>query len=115
MVIDRSHLPLALVVSSNLMDLSRFEAAAIRAGYRFAACSAEEIDQFDALVAFVDLEAAGSDGAIVALAARRIQVVAFGPHIDDMAMVRARSLGATVAEPRSRVFRDPAAYLPPLV
>ena len=97
------------------MDLSRFEAASARAGYRCEARSAEKLDEPDAVVAFVDLEAEGSDGAIVALTAQGIRVVAFGPHVDDMAMVRARSLGATVAEPRSRVFRDPAAYLPPLV
>ena len=97
------------------MDISRFEAAAIRNGYRMEARSAAQLDGTDALVAFVDLETADSDAAIVALAAQDVHVVAFGPHVDDMAMVRARSLGASVAEPRSRVFMDPAAYLPPLV
>jgi hypothetical protein len=42
-------------------------------------------------------------------------VIGFGPHVDEFAMVRARSLGATAALARSRFFRDLAELLPPFV
>lgn len=112
---DRANLPLVIAVSSNLMDLARFESAASRLGYRMEGRSASELEDAEAVIAFVDLEGDDSADAITTLAGRGIRVIAFGPHVDDMAMVRARTLGAKVAEPRSRVFRDPGAYLPPLV
>jgi hypothetical protein len=112
---DRRRLPLLLVVTSNLMDHGPFESAASRAGYRFEGVGPVAVAEVEPLVAFVDLEATGADDAIVDLARRGVRVIAYGPHVDDVALVRARSLGALVAEPRSRVLRDPAAYLPPLV
>lgn len=112
---DRRRLPLLLAVTSNLMDHGPFESAASRAGYRFEGVGPAAVAEVEPLVAFVDLEATGADDAIVDLAGRGVRVIAYGPHVDDIALVRARSLGALVAEPRSRVLRDPAAYLPPLV
>ncbi len=106
--------PLALVVTSNLMDVARFESAASRAGYRFASAEPGSVAG-DPLVAFVDLEGDGAEEAIASLAGAGVRVIGYGPHVDDMAMVRARALGASDAEPRSRVLRDPGAYLPPLV
>lgn len=106
--------PVALVVSSNLMDRSPLEAAASEAGYRVVA-SRSAHGAAAPLVAFVDLELAGADAVIRELAAGGVTVVAYGPHVDDHALVRARALGAAAAEPRSRLFRNPAAYLPPLV
>jgi hypothetical protein len=106
--------PLAVQVGSNLMDATRFEAAAVSSGYRFERWTDLGSDRIPA-VAFVDLEAEGADDAIRVLADRGSRVVAYGPHVDDMALVRARSLGAAIAEPRSRALRDPAAFLPPLV
>ena len=97
------------------MDLGPFESAASRVGYRFECVGPAAVADLEPLVAFVDLEASGADDAIVDLAARGVRVIAYGPHVDDVALVRARSLGAVVAEPRGRMLRDPAAYLPPLV
>jgi len=114
-MIDRKHLPLLTVVTSNLMDVGPFEAAAAGSGYRIEAIRADALAGLEPLVAFVDLETDGADDAISALVARGVRVIAYGPHVDDLAMSRARSLGAAVAEPRSRVLRDPSAYLPPLV
>jgi len=39
-------------------------------------------------------------------------VVAFGPHVDDLALVRAGALGADRALPRSRFFKGIADLLP---
>jgi len=112
---ERKHLPLLLAVTSNLMDHGPFESAAARSGYRFEGVGPAAVAEVMPLVAFVDLEAAGADDAILDLAARGVRVIAYGPHVDDIALVRARTLGAVVAEPRGRVLRDPAAFLLPLV
>jgi len=112
---DRTHLPLLVVVTSNLMDVGSFESAAARSGYRFEAIKAGAIAGFEPLVAFVDLETEGADDAIGTLVALGVRVIAYGPHVDDLAMSRAQSLGAAMAEPRSRLLRDPSAYLQPLV
>jgi hypothetical protein len=112
---DRSKLPLLVAVTSNLMDLGPFESAAARAGYRFERVGPEALDDVGPLVAFVDLETAGADQAIIELARRRVKVIAYGPHVDDVGMLRALALGATSAEPRSRALKDPTVYLPPLV
>lgn len=106
--------PTLLVVTSNLMDASRFDAAAAAAGYRVESGRGAD-SSTTPLVAFVDLESEESDAAIRSLSERGVRVVGYGPHVDDQAMVRARALGATAAEPRSRMFRNPGAYLPPLV
>lgn len=107
--------PLLLLVGTNLMDRGAFESAAERAGYAFEMVSAVQVSRPRPLVAFVDLEAEGADDAIRVLADRGVRVVAYGPHVDDMALTRARALGAAAAEPRGRVLRDPESYLPPLV
>ena len=39
------------------------------------------------------------------------RIAAFGPHVDDDAIAKARAAGADVVWPRSRFFRDPAAAL----
>ena len=44
-------------------------------------------------------------------AAPRARIVAFGPHVDDALLRRARSSGVDVVLPRSRFFRDPVAAL----
>ncbi len=112
---DRTHLPLLVVVTSNLMDVGPFESAATRSGYRFEAIKADALAGLEPLVAFVDLETEGADDTIGTLVALGVRVIAYGPHVDDLAMSRAQSLGAAMAEPRSRVLRDPSAYLQPLV
>jgi hypothetical protein len=98
-------------LGANLMDRSRIEAAVRSAGFELVTgTTLEDVDSMPGTV-FVDLEVAGADALIRALAPR-IRIVAFGPHVNDVAMVRAKSLGATDAIPRSRFFRDVAAFLP---
>lgn len=106
--------PTALVVTASLLDGSRFEPQVRRAGYRLVT-SRDGAADVTPLVAFVDLEVEDADGIVRDLAERGVRVVAYGPHVDDFALARARSLGAHTAEPRSRVLRNPSRFLPPLV
>ncbi len=107
-----------LYVGNNLMDRTTIEAAASRSGLRLAvARSAEEAAASlgtgrAPLVVLVDLTAADSDDALRAAAASGAKVIAFGPHVDDWALDRARSLGAIQALPRSRFFRTLDELLP---
>jgi hypothetical protein len=103
--------PACGVLSTNLLDIDRIERAAGPHGYRVERLASADALSSQAIV-FVDLEQAAADIVIRAAAERGIRVVAFGPHVDDLVMIRARSLGAAEAVPRSRFFRDPAAFLP---
>jgi hypothetical protein len=105
--------PHAVLVTRNLMDASRIEAAGAGVGFRVTTATAvADVPEGGAVVAFVDLEHPDADAAITALSAAAGRVIAYGPHVDDVAMVRARSLGAAEALPRSRFFKDPAAMFP---
>jgi hypothetical protein len=106
--------PTLLVVTASLMDGFRFESAASSVGYRVEMRRDTEAS-VTPLVAYVDLEHEAADDAIRSLAANGVRVIAYGPHVDDHALVRAKALGAAVAEPRSRMFRNPAEHLRPLV
>ena len=64
------------------------------------------------MAAVVDLTHPDSDAAIAALTGAGVRTVAFGPHVDDVALVRARSLGADDALPRSVFFRRLPELLP---
>jgi hypothetical protein len=105
--------PSAVLVSRNLMDRTRIEQEAASAGYRLDVVREIPPDVTWA-VGFVDLEEPGADAAIRALSGSAGRVIAFGPHVDDMAMARARSLGAHDALPRSRLFRDLGVWFPQL-
>ncbi len=59
----------------------------------------------DAALGLVDLTHGEADEAIAALAARGVRTVAFGPHVDDVAMARAGALGADEVLARSSFFR----------
>jgi hypothetical protein len=97
---------------SNLMDRSKIEGPVKAAGMELVVWrSVHEISDPPRVV-FVDLAAPDADRAIRTLAEAGSRVVAFGPHVDDMAMVRARSLGAADALPRSRFFRQIPELLP---
>ncbi len=107
-------------LGSNLMDRATIESAARATGLGFVAVTVlEEVDAEVAagglVRAFVDLTHPGADDAIRRLAPARTRVVAFGPHVDDFAMTRARSLGADDVVPRSRFFRKLEEYLPRMV
>lgn len=106
--------PLALVVTTNLMDGSRFEEGIGGSGYRVEV-RRDATASTRPVVAFVDLEHRDADETVRSLAGAGVRVIAYGPHVDDHALVRAKTLGAAGAEPRSRVLRDPSAFLPPLV
>jgi hypothetical protein len=67
------------------------------------------------VVVFVDLEHPDADEAVRSASGQPGRVVAYGPHVDDIAMVRAQALGADEAMPRSRFFRDPSAHFPTVV
>jgi len=106
--------PPVVIVSDNLMDRTAIEPAIHNAGLD--AVFLRSIDRLDdtgpdPVVTFVDLEHPEADGAIRRLAARS-RVIAYGPHVDDFAMVRAQSLGADEALPRSRFFRKLPELLP---
>ncbi len=105
--------------STNLMDRTRLESIVEAAGYSLAAYRdlaslRGHLDDSLPICAFVDIEHGASDDAIGELAGAGVRVVAFGPHVDDLGMVRAKALGASDAVARSRFFRDPAQYLPTL-
>jgi hypothetical protein len=105
--------PSALLVSRNLMDRSRIEQQAVSAGYRLEVVGEVPTESRWA-VGFVDLEHPAADAAIQALSQAAGRIIAFGPHVDDLAMTRARSLGAHEALPRSRFFKDLGAWFPQL-
>ena len=109
--------PRAVLVASNLLDRDRVEGAVRAAGYDFAAWSSVADPLPDRLpdVAFVDLEHHHADDAVRRLARAGVRVVGFGPHVDDVGMLRARRLGAAAALPRSRFFKAIGEFLPPLV
>ena len=104
--------PSAILVGRNLLDGSRIAEAAARAGYRLVTVSSlpDEIDGH--AVGFVDLEHPEADEAVRRLASTCGMVLAFGPHVDDLAMTRARALGATDALPRSRFFATLPEHFP---
>ena len=109
--------PVAALVGMDLMDRSKLEAAAETAGYelevlRNPGAVAAAIAERRPAVAFVDLTHRSADEVIRRLGEAGIRTIAFGPHVDDMALIRARSLGAADAVPRSRFFRDLSRWFP---
>jgi hypothetical protein len=67
------------------------------------------------VVGFVDLAHPEADSCVEVLAASGNRVVVYGPMVDDVAAIRARSLGAHDAVPRDRFLRAPADWLPPVM
>jgi DNA-binding NarL/FixJ family response regulator len=92
----------------DLMDRSRVSSAI--EGVEFvgdaAACAAAD-------VVIVDLARHGDAVAEVRAAAPTARIVAFGPHVDDAMLDRARREGADVVLARSRFFADPSAAIGP--
>ena len=60
-------------------------------------------------VVIVDLARHSDAVAAVRAVAPTSRLVAFGPHVDDRLLERARAEGADVVLPRSQFFRSPAA------
>ncbi len=103
-----------VVVSGDLMDLSRFEDSVDAAGLALQVWG-KLADEPQPVVAFVDLTHPEADEAIKRFARERVRVIAYGPHVDEDAMVRAGLLGADTVLPRSRLFKSIAQYLPRIV
>ena len=106
------------LLSSDLFDASRIESEVGAHGFELEVWR-EPPDlsgrQRPPVVVFVDLGHEGSDETIRLCSGSQIRVIGFGPHVDDLAMVRARSLGAADALPRSRFFTTLAELLPTIV
>ena len=111
----RAFRPAAGLLSRDLMDRSRIEPVVEEAGLRLTVwpTGAALEDGYDRVaVAFVDLAHPDADDVIRRLAGDGVKAVAFGPHVDDLALVRARTLGAADALTRSAFFRNLARLLP---
>ncbi len=104
--------PVVVYVGNDLMDRSKIAAAAGGAGLSLVAAADRDALPDNALRAFVDLAAPGADDAIRALRQAGVTTIGFGPHVDDVALVRARSLGADDALPRSVFFRRLPSLMP---
>jgi len=110
--------PAVGLLSADLMDRARIEDLADRAGYTLVVwAGAREVGSGGRrpATALVDLSHPDADDVIRVLAGEGVRVVAFGPHVDDFAMVRAATLGAAEAMPRARLFRSIPDLLPPVV
>ena len=106
--------PTLAVLAANLLDRDRIERVAVARGYRVQPIQGPDRVRGHALV-LVDLTDAAADATIAAAAGEGIRVIGFGPHVDEFALIRARSLGATAAMARSQFFRDLAELLPSFV
>ena len=93
---------------SDLMDRSRISAA--DQGVAFVASVEGAVD---ADVVVVDLARFADLVAPVRAAVPAARVVAYGAHVDEALLDRARQDGADLVLPRSQFFRDPGAHLAP--
>ena len=112
--------PMAGVYSRNLLDRSKLEMELRAAGYdafllRNLELTSKAMSGKRPPVAFVDLENQDADEVIRVLSDNGVAVVAYGPHVDDLSMQRARGLGASAAVARSRLFGRVADHLPQIV
>ncbi len=107
--------PGAAVLSTNLMDVSRIEGAARQVGWELTVWRAAAEAGEGPKMAFVDLSVEGADEVLRLLSKTQVRVVAYGPHVDDVAMTRAGLLGADEVLPRSKFFRRLPDLFPPLV
>jgi DNA-binding NarL/FixJ family response regulator len=98
---------------ADLMDRSRISGALASVEFVRDANAAADAD-----VVIVDLGRTGTDGdgggvAAVRAAAPAARIVAYGSHVDEAVLERARADGADLVLPRSRFFRDPATAVGP--
>jgi hypothetical protein len=94
--------------ADDLMDRSRLSGAL--PGIRFA----RTVDDFgDPAVVIIDLARYAELVRALRSDSSTVRIVAFGAHVDDAAIDKARSDGADLVLPRSRFFRDPAATIQP--
>jgi hypothetical protein len=107
------------LLSADAGDRLRVEAGLAGTGYHLESWEAfEQVVRAIAagpVVAFVDLAHSQADSCIEALAASGNRVVAYGSVVDELAAIRARSLGAADAVSRDRLLRAPGDWLPPMM
>jgi len=111
----RAFRPSVALLSRDLMDRSKVEPVVVEAGFRLIVwrdASAVDLEDGRPITAFVDLTHPDADEVVRFVAESGAGVIGFGPHVDDVAMVRARTLGADDALPRSVFFRSLARLLP---
>lgn len=113
-------LPLVALVGVDLMDRTRIEPVVKSHGYGFVAWrnpAAIEagLEGTPPAVVLVDLTHASALDAIRTCTGEGVRTIAFGPHVDDVGLARARSLGAVDAVPRSRFFAKLGEYLDAIV
>ena len=97
------------MVTGDLLDRTRIEEVVRRAGLDpvpLADRAAVEwaLGQSVPDVALVDLRVGEGERIIALLAAAGVEVTAFGPHVDEAGLERARAAGAAEVLPRSRFF-----------
>jgi hypothetical protein len=111
----RAFRPSVSLLSGDPMDRSKVEPVVVDAGFRLVVwrdASAVDLEAVRPVTALIDLSHPDADDVIRAVAESGIRVIGFGSHVDDMALVRARTLGAADALPRSVFFRSLARLLP---
>lgn len=97
-----------VALTPDLGDRGRIAAAVPDARFVGAAAALDAaVEPGDVVV--VDATRAGALEAIEAVAGRAARVVAFGPHVAADLLAAAHAAGAE-SVPRSRFFRDPAAF-----
>jgi DNA-binding NarL/FixJ family response regulator len=89
---------------ADLMDRSKVQAAVADATF-----ARDPATAVGAEVVIVDLARFGDAVGAIRTAAPDARIVAFGPHVDDELLHRARDAGADTVLARSQFFRDPAA------
>jgi hypothetical protein len=105
------------LVGIDLMDRSKIEQIVDAAGFvlevwRNPAAIEDGLAGVPPVVVLVDLRHGTADDAIRAAARKGVRTYAFGPHVDDVGLVRARSLGAADALTRAQFFRRLESLLP---
>lgn len=100
--------PVAVLLTGNLLDRSRLEP--IFGSHGLVLRTTDDLADFEKLLAgapiqvVIDLSHPAAEKAITAAGDTR--VIAFGPHVDEEAMARARMLGADQVLTRSSFFRQ---------
>ncbi len=102
--------PTVVYCGGNLMDRTAIEGPVASAGLDLIAASDHAslraaLGDRPVVLVLVDLATEWADDAVRAASGAGARTVGFGPHVDDDALVRARSLGAEEALPRSLFFR----------
>lgn len=110
----------AALVSTDLMDRTRIVEAGAAAGcevvvWRNPAAIDKGLAEGAPVVAFVDLAHVAANDAIRLLVGAGVRTIAYGPHVDDLAMAAAGALGAAEVLSRSRFFKRLPGLFPTLV